>query len=306
MASEGIVYVAINEEYIEEAVKSIKRTKEVMPELPITLYANKDPKINQTDNVIEVGGNTRQDHRITRIRSLRSSPYDYTLYLDSDTYVYADVSSIFELLEKFDLLGVMVPFANKENIQRNIAGFRSEAPELYQWINAGVLAYRCNSKTRSMLDKWERLYSEYSSSQYSSDQIFLREALYQSDCSLGILPDSYNCMPKYLGTIYQSPKIVHGAALDCSWQELEQLAKEMAHSYTESDSYGIAYSGTRKVDKGNIYIQNNTPLISHSKNSYPLPRKYMKFLLSIAETIEHDGFFAGMKYSLNRIKRYYL
>jgi hypothetical protein len=76
------------------------------------------------------------------------SPFDKTLHLDSNTYVCADVSELFELLDQYDLAVTRVPS------QPRVAGL----PEPWQLYNCGVIAYRDTKPARELLSDWKTRY----------------------------------------------------------------------------------------------------------------------------------------------------
>lgn len=304
MTSFGLVYVAVNEDYRREAINSIKRAKEVMPDIDITLYSDNNPDINEIDKFRQISASTTIEHRLSRIDSLISTPYDRTLYLDSDTYICGDIKSIFDLLDRFDIAGLPIPFTRHDKNENEISGFESEIPVTYEWTNAGILLFKNTSRVRDLFSDWRNLYKKYASESYAMDQIYLREVLYESDCSVGALPNKYNCMPKYTGIIYDEPKIIHGAGLDVNLNKLEDIAEVFSKAYTATDSFGISYSGVRNVDKGKIHIQKHYPLYSHFSMDYPIPRKSTQAAKGMAYEINENGLYSGIEYILERLNRF--
>ena len=98
--AQGVLYIAVGEAYVAEARQSAASVKAVMPDVPVTLITSRPQPGTIFDRVIAI---TQNDYRSTdRARLLLLSPYERTLFLDTDTYVCAPVDELFTLLEKAD------------------------------------------------------------------------------------------------------------------------------------------------------------------------------------------------------------
>ncbi len=63
--------------------------------------------------------------RFTKIPALRGTRFQRTLYLDSDVRVVADLTDIFELLDRFDLAAAHDPMRNSS---KAVVSWRSPCP----------------------------------------------------------------------------------------------------------------------------------------------------------------------------------
>jgi lipopolysaccharide biosynthesis glycosyltransferase len=145
---------------------------------------------------------------IDKIYGFLNPPYDFNIYMDTDTAVIDDISELFVLLQRFDL-------AASHGVGAKGRRFNGKAvegiPECFAEYNTGVVCFRRNNKTHEVFEKWLNLYAGESGDIH--DQIAFRKATYQSDLSLYVLPPEYNYlagMAVLSGKvkIFHSPKLV--------------------------------------------------------------------------------------------------
>ena len=178
--SQGIIYIATGDKYLEEAMHSAASVKEVMPTIPIALFTDK--KIEENDlfeDVICIEDPTFS--YLDKIEWVRHSPFDETIFLDTDTFVCADLSDVFQLLEKDDLLICHDTWRSSLDIEGIPAAF----PEL----NTGVIAFRKTDSTDTLFKEWKKAFEKYDK---PTDQPAFRYALFNSSIRFGILPNEYN------------------------------------------------------------------------------------------------------------------
>lgn len=207
-AAQGIVYVATGRRFVEEALFSARSAKRSMPGLPITLFtdltAHPDFCPIPFDRVVtlDAAGRSCAD----KIRPLRDSPYEKTLFLDTDTYCCEPVHDLFEMLDHFDIALAHAP----DRYQYDLP----DLPNCFTELNSGVIAYRKNEVVLELLARWEETFAEMMEKDPGSyrDQHSLRDVLYRSTARLLILPPEYNfrtICPNFAGR-HCSVKIIHG------------------------------------------------------------------------------------------------
>lgn len=106
----------------------------------------------------------------TRILHMNSTPYDYTLAIDSDRVACHDISVVFELLKDYDMLevsaGILPAFDN------------------------GVIAYKKGPRFDELLANWKHY--QIKRGQFGNDQPALGDALDKTvGFSSGILPPTW-------------------------------------------------------------------------------------------------------------------
>ena len=108
-----------------------------MPDLPITLYTERSVACPHLDEVVRF----EADGYLARIPRLASSPYERTLFLDSDTYVCGGpLTGAFDLLDEFDIALAHAPL----RAIPEVAG----VPDAFPEYNAGVILFADRRKFR--------------------------------------------------------------------------------------------------------------------------------------------------------------
>lgn len=200
--SQGVIYYSTGECYLNEAERSAASLRDVMPDVNITIYSDIRPEIEIFDQFIEI--EPGEYPWLDRITYLKNTPYDKTLFLDTDTYVREDIGELFEILDRFDIAAARTP-------GRNISGYdyQRAALESFPDFNCGVMLYNNSLDVIETFTHWEEEYRPYADSELN-DQPFFTDAIYRSDISVTVLPREYNCRFMFPGFLYGSPKILHG------------------------------------------------------------------------------------------------
>src|SRR5580698_7469726 len=155
MKDRGILYAASRGlRFLGEAIVSAESVRRVMPDVSITLVTDIEPlfglPVAPFDRVIALSPETFGiDHPwaqglLFKVRAIGRSPYARTIFLDTDTRVFADLSPL------FDLLGERA-FAAVPCTPETSAACRFYGP----MFNSGVLAFRDDEKVRDLVARWE-------------------------------------------------------------------------------------------------------------------------------------------------------
>ncbi|MEO6848723.1 MAG: hypothetical protein ABI443_13380 [Chthoniobacterales bacterium] len=213
MKSTGILYVATGERYIAEAVQSARSAKKQMPDLPICLFADEQPSQPDAFDEVRIIENPRHFFA-DKVQPMLDSPFERTLFLDTDTFVCHPLEDVFQLLERFDVAIAHAPMRHDRAYP---------TPNCFAEMNSGVIAYRKNAAVEQMFRRWIEIYEKElkdSAKPEIGDQVHLRQAIYESDVSLYILPPEYNyrsVMPGFCAR--QKVRILHGRG------DLEAIAR---------------------------------------------------------------------------------
>lgn len=207
--SRGIIYVAAGDAYVAEAQQSARQLREVMPSLPITLFADVDGPLAPFD---EVRALPTQDEsstaKLVKVMCMAKSPYKHTLFLDSDVHVCIDITDVFDLLDAFDLAIAHAP----NRLYFEHGDFPSTLPEAFPELNTGVMAYRRDEPAvASLFDTWERTYSRMlEDKNVQRDQISFRESIYDSTVRFTVLPPEYNYRFPFPAYLDGPARVLHG------------------------------------------------------------------------------------------------
>jgi hypothetical protein len=301
----GAVMVATGKKSLREAELSAKSLKKHNKNVPILIATDVPYNGKIFDEVMEVSSTPTQiSHRILRISTLKQTPFDRTLYLDSDTFVCANITSLFQLLEHFDIAANVMhsPYAHDNKCDT----FESSIPKSFPWVNAGVLVYKDSESIDNLFSRWLQMYKKYATPKYAQDQLFLREALYNSTARLCPLTDKYNCVPRLSGSLWGELKILHAAGMSHDQtMRLPSLAKELQRAWQNTDELGVIYSGTRIGNNGKIFWFKNSFLKKHYSSPYPIPGKIGEAANQTRQIYKKEGLLEVLKYLKSRVKSYF-
>jgi hypothetical protein len=215
--TDGVIYVATGERHVAEALVSARSLKTHMPDLPVTLYTDRMLAAADVDDVVAFGG----DGYLSRIPILEMSPYERTLFLDSDTYVCGDLAELFALLDEFDVALAHAPSRAIYEVEG--------IPESFPEFNAGVILYGRSDGVKAAFRDWAGRFARFQEQRdrgeirwlrpegkriYKHDQGALRAALYKSGLRIATLPPEYNCRFTEPGFVDGPAKILHGRGVD--------------------------------------------------------------------------------------------
>ena len=179
---EGALWVATGQAHVETAVESAKTFKIFNPGKSTALFTDERIEKDAFDFVQMIPSDVIRP----KIDMLSSSPFDRTIYLDNDTMVLGDLSSAYQILNKFDMAGCQVQLWQKPRHNRK---YRIEVPILFPEINCGVLVYKKSKKTDDFFLRWSK---EYLASGLKIDQTTFRETLWDTDIQFCVLPEQMN------------------------------------------------------------------------------------------------------------------
>lgn len=192
MNERGIIFTAAGERYEKEADAAALRIAEIWPEVPVTIFKHKvDDRPVQT----------------YRMKSMMASPYEYTINMDTDTWLVDPVPELFEVLEHFDCA---LPMATIRNV------YPLDLPSCFYNFNPGVFAYKMSPRMHNFFLTWERTFDlhhkmhdgrSHSEVGWFHSQPSFTLAMYHSTLRIAPLGQEYN----WVGTGYvqERVKIIH-------------------------------------------------------------------------------------------------
>jgi hypothetical protein len=190
METEGILYIAAGEKYIRAAIRAAESVRKYCPGLSIHLFADwqnyQGFDFDQNPFPFTSAENISNPHRRSKVDYLPLTPFDRTLYLDTDTRLNDNITSIFSVLERFD---IALAHDYHRNTQNSLGAWRIELPQAFPPFNGGVILYRKTPAVIEFLKSWSDNYKEAG---LRHDQPTLRELLWLSNLRLATLPPEYN------------------------------------------------------------------------------------------------------------------
>jgi|GEM_PF-4360959 len=191
----GVIYAVTGEKFFKEARTSIRSIRALHPELPITVCYSWEgallrellagiAHINYVDltEVVAASGLKMSDgmerSRGVKINTINYSPYEFTLFLDSDTYVKKPLNGIFDALREGDvqIITTNEPVASYASDQydrlsdadRPIAGGLLSLSNP-NYFNSGVFAFRSSIREYGVGKAWVDKFMEQSRSPATSN-----------------------------------------------------------------------------------------------------------------------------------------
>lgn len=197
----GFLYTAFGAKYIAEARISAKSVKQADPSAKICVVTDEPLKPDAEFDIIlpitppdavEQFADLDTGAYYRKIEQFGRSPFDSTIYLDSDTYVTGSLKGLFDLLDHYDLLVTMDGNAEVNyRFEQTEAPFTS-IPKEFGAFNCGVLCYRKNSKTRAFFERWRDNHLKYVQHHTVNDQPGFRLTLFETDVRYHVLPVVFN------------------------------------------------------------------------------------------------------------------
>ncbi|MEO1562530.1 MAG: hypothetical protein AAFR98_03770 [Pseudomonadota bacterium] len=166
----GIVFAATGEPgsiHITMAQKAAIHVKQVMPQIDIHLFTNQTIEHPAIDKVIPL--NDGAAFR-PKLEAMSASEFDQTIYLDNDIAVLADISMLFEVLDRFDYA-----IAGNERTLAAETASGAAYPVLLE-KNSGVLAFRKSESMIDFLDTWR---DRYVRSGDTNDQFHMMQTMFE-------------------------------------------------------------------------------------------------------------------------------
>ncbi|WP_068956860.1 glycosyltransferase [Pararhizobium polonicum] len=187
MTKKGIIYVAFGQKYVDEALFSASSVKRHSPSLGITIFTDLPVAHAVFDSVVLI----KPTHKFAKVDFIPDSPYDYTLFLDSDTEVVRDITDMFDILDRFDMAAVH-DHARKSSRWSNKIPDYAAIPYGFSEFNTGVLLYRKSEKMQAFFESWRTHFYANMEGSLGQDQPSFRIAVWHSDVRMHTLPFEFN------------------------------------------------------------------------------------------------------------------
>ncbi|WP_348799482.1 hypothetical protein [Flavobacterium adhaerens] len=101
----GFLYVANRQKFIDEAFISAKSIKQ-FSNLPIAIVCTSqlaNEQVKSFFDIVVINEEINNHIYLSKIIGLQNLPFEKAIFLDSDTFVCADISPLFELLDMVDI-----------------------------------------------------------------------------------------------------------------------------------------------------------------------------------------------------------
>ncbi|HWB06499.1 MAG TPA: hypothetical protein VG796_25970 [Verrucomicrobiales bacterium] len=146
----GIIYlVSGGRSYLGELITSLKSLRRHEPDLPVTVFSRF--KVPASFRCHQVPLDSREHPLKLKVLSLRQSPYERTLFLDTDITIHGPLRQVFANLDTHDFCA-----ANSHEADWSVSPPKFVAMVKPGDYNTGVLLYKKSEPMLRFLTRWEQ------------------------------------------------------------------------------------------------------------------------------------------------------
>ena len=200
----GILYIAFGKDHIRDLEYSVKTVKKIHPDLSITLFTDSPYDNKHIDHMV------LKHMKNSRVKQeyLWDSPYDNTLYMDSDTGVVGNILESFNLMERFDIAATHDLIRKHDKKSKKYPDY-ANIPDGFPEYAGGVILFRKSDVVKNFFDIWQKNFKIwYDLTGEVRDQPSFRVSLWQCrDLHVHTLPPEFNIRSKKYHNIV--PRIYH-------------------------------------------------------------------------------------------------
>lgn len=236
----GVVYIAFGENFLKELQFSAESVKRNSPNLHITVFADRPIECEFIDECVLIEVN----HLRPKVDHISRSPYEETIFLDTDTIVDYDITGMFDILKKYDFAICHDLARKRENVSRLIPEYR-DIPYAFSEVNPGVMVFRKSVPVQNFFKLWREYFYKYFN-RWPYEQPTFRVALWKSALNFYILPVEYNIRSKpnrekqrrfhhEFGPEHLTPRIYHMHADNINQGEYDVSSLDQALEYCKNN-----------------------------------------------------------------------
>jgi len=202
----GIVYIAFGNKCMRELEYSVKTLRKTHPNLKITLFSDKIPDNDQFDFVKLISADSVR----VKQKFLLDSPYDNTLYLDTDTAILGPIEETFRIMERFDMAATHDLIRKDAKKSAKYPDY-AKIPDGFPEFGGGVILFRKSTEVERFFDVWQRNFKKwYELTGEVRDQPSFRVSVWQcQDLKFFVLPPEFNHRTKKHNNIITRIKHEH-------------------------------------------------------------------------------------------------
>lgn len=222
----GAIYIVTRDtKYLNLLRSSVESLKSAMPDLPVTVFS--DLPAEGPFDVVRVSS-SGSDGFFDKARLMTESPYQQSVFIDTDIFVVHPFQELFALLDRFDCALTHEEYHDTDWDHRYP---RPDIPLSYPEFNTGLMAFRRSPEMSAVFQHWSDLYSRFLSEHPGfaiNDQPFFRVAAYFGDAKIATLGREYNCKFRGQGYLHGPVKLLHGhVKFQMNKVYMQRVAKSM-------------------------------------------------------------------------------
>jgi len=200
------------ESFYHEALESATRLSEFMPDLDRFLFCTEEhPRSHAFGECVKLPSRRGEYWYLDSVIYFNIAfdmlgGYDSMLYLDTDTYPLAPFPEVFEIMDRYDVAGVMG--------SRRITGATAEPiPFTFPEFEIGVTVFKSNERVKKLLGLWRDLHWQHPDVYGANDQRSFREAMWRmvpEGLKILTMPCEYGLRWPFGSFVSLPVKILHG------------------------------------------------------------------------------------------------
>lgn len=221
--NDGIFYIASGKKYYQQAVISARSAREVMPNVKTAIVT--DQKKQSTDfNHVIFEPNMHNSFK-DKPEYMTESPFNRTLFVDTDTFFCKVIIEMWELLNHYDI-------AATHSVYRR---YDQPLPVPVPEYSSGVILFKNSDVVEDFLIDWKEYFGELNEAEAEAgivDQPSFRYALFQHEVveenvKFLTLARAYNViLDGNMGYLKGPAKILHGSYTQ---EEFDELSRKINH-----------------------------------------------------------------------------
>ena len=188
--SNGFLYIAIGKRYLIEAEISARSLKR-FTKYPVCIITNEEGYQNPVFDIIiheEIAGDF-----LSRIIGAPKTPFERTVFLDTDTFICSSLDGLFEALDLFDMCMVPDNFIHGYSffLQYN-PGYKLQYEKVIPEFNTGVMVYEKNEQVLKLFSDWLIIHQQMN---IKANMPSFREAFIKNAAHVSISPLPFEYLP---------------------------------------------------------------------------------------------------------------
>ncbi|WP_126974929.1 glycosyltransferase family protein [Frigidibacter oleivorans] len=200
---DGFVFAATGAGFTALAAEAARHLRATNPGIPVDIFTDQ----RLTDPVFDRVHPLDRSWFRPKFEAMRRSRFQRSIVFDADVIAVADMTDVFEVLERFDFVAAHEQRRNTKGAMRQLT---RPMPAAFPQINSGVVGIRKSPQMEAFLLAVEQTILD---GKHGRDQFVLREMLFDSDLRLWVLPPEYNLMAvrqvEVQGSKFTAPRLLH-------------------------------------------------------------------------------------------------
>ena len=145
--SKGVLFITTGAHFTGAAAAAANSVRSHNPRIAIGIFTDQ----HTTDPVFSFVGRIETEGGRRKVDYIAQTPFEHTLYLDSDVQVTGPLDDVFQLLDRFELAAAQVRYRTHPNRNKM---WREAIPAAFPQANCGVLLFAKTPKVLKLFSDW--------------------------------------------------------------------------------------------------------------------------------------------------------